>query len=212
MKFDDLLHVVAQEPIFESALLLAGSVDPNDLRRQLSRWTRAGRVVQIRRGLYALASPHARARPHPFLVANRLVRGSYVSCQSALAHHGVIPESVPVVTSVAAGRPARWTTPLGGFEFRHVKPALLYGYETIDVGGQPALVARPEKALLDLVHLTPGGDSMAFLESLRLQQTERFDPAALDEMARRARRPKLERAARRLRRLVTGEAQEYEPA
>ena len=104
---------MGDEPVFDAGLLLAGEVDPADVRRQLSRWTAAGRLYQVRRGLYALAPPFQKVRPHPFLVANRLVQGSYVSCQSALAHYGLIPEYVPVVTSVAAARPGRWETPLG---------------------------------------------------------------------------------------------------
>jgi len=46
-----------------------------------------------------------KVKPHPFVVANRMVRGSYVSCQSALAHYGLIPEHVPVVTSITTARP-----------------------------------------------------------------------------------------------------------
>ena len=74
--------------MFETGLLLAGYVNPSDMRRQLVRWTQAGRLHQLRRGLYALAPPYRRTA----LVANRLVRGSHVSGLSALAHAGVIPE------------------------------------------------------------------------------------------------------------------------
>ena len=55
MRFEDLLGIVGSEPVFETGLLLTGDVDPVDVRRQLSRWTRAGRLYQLRRGLYALA-------------------------------------------------------------------------------------------------------------------------------------------------------------
>ncbi len=57
MRFQELAEIVADEPLFETGLLLAGAVDPADLRRQLSRWTRSGRVRQLRRGLYTLAPP-----------------------------------------------------------------------------------------------------------------------------------------------------------
>ena len=43
MRFDDLLAVGADEPVFETGLLLAGDRDPGDIRRQLSRWVAAGR-------------------------------------------------------------------------------------------------------------------------------------------------------------------------
>ena len=61
---------------------------------------------------------------HPFLVANRLVPGSYVSGLAALAFAGAIPEFVPEVTSCGPGRPHVRTTPLGRFSFRYLKAGL----------------------------------------------------------------------------------------
>jgi len=119
MKFEALLQIVEDEPVFETGFLLAGDVDPADVRRQLSRWVKGGRLLQLRRGLYALAPPYRKVKPHPFLVANRLVPGSYVSLQSALAYHGLIPEHVPVTTSVTTGRPQRQESPLGSFVYHH---------------------------------------------------------------------------------------------
>jgi len=127
MEFARLIEIVGHEPVFETGLLLAGEVNTANVHRQLSRWTKAGRLYQLRRGLYALAPPFQKVKPHPFFVANRMVRGSYVSCQSALAHYGLIPEHVPVVTSVTTGRPARWETPLGVYQLRHIKSELLRG-------------------------------------------------------------------------------------
>jgi hypothetical protein len=63
-------------------------------------------------------------------------------------------------------------------------------------------VARPEKALLDLVHLTPGGDDPIFLKELRLQNLEGLDAGVLVDLARRAGKPKLVRAASAAARLV----------
>jgi len=203
MKFEVLLEVVGDEPVFETGFLLAGDVDPADVRRQLSRWVSRGRIQQLRRGLYALAPPYRRVTPHPFLVANRLVRGSYVSLQSALAWHGLIPEHVPVTTSVTTGRPQRRGSPLGCFEYHHVSPALLGGYRLEALGGgQEALVATPAKAIADLVRLVPGADSLSYLSQLRLQGLDRIDPAELEENAILGRRPKIRRAFRRLAELA----------
>ncbi len=211
MDFEHLLHIVGDEPLFETGLLLAGAVDPLHVRRQLSRWVRAGRLIQLRRGLYALAPPYRKVKPHPFLIANRMARGSCVSLQSALAHYGLIPEYVPLVTSVTTGRPARWETPLGTFEFRHLKPDLFFGYHRLDLGGgQSAFIATPEKALLDLIYLTPGGDAPDYLRGLRLQNLERLDLTALRRMADRFARPKMRRAAEQIIALARVEAEEYE--
>jgi hypothetical protein len=73
MDFASLLHIVENEPVFETGLLLSGNVDPFDVRKQLSRWTTSGKILQVRRGLYCLAQPYQKSVPHPFLIANRLV-------------------------------------------------------------------------------------------------------------------------------------------
>jgi len=206
-----MIAVIGDEPVFETGLLLAGDVDPAHVRRQLSRWVEAGRVVQLRRGLYALAPPFRRVRPHPFLVANRMVPPSYVSLQSALAFYGLIPDVVPVTTSATTARPGRWETPLGAFAFRHLQAGLFTGYRQTDLGGgQQAFVATPEKALLDLVYLEPEGDTLAYLQELRLQNLERLDPDALLRCAERSGRPKLKRAARHIVALRQSESEEYE--
>jgi predicted transcriptional regulator of viral defense system len=211
MEFVRLLQIVGDEPVFETGLLLAGDVDPKDVRRQLARWARAGRVYHLRRGLYALAPPFQKVAPHPFLVANRMVRASYVSCQSALAYYGLIPESVPVVTSVTTVRPGAWDTPLGRYEYRHLQPALFHGYRLEPIEqGQAAFVATPEKALLDLVHLQPGGAAPDYLSELRLQNLERLDLQQLVSQAARAHSPKLQRAAAFVQALARTEAEEYE--
>ena len=211
MEFQRLLDIVGDEPIFETSLLLAGDVDPANARRQLSRWTKAGRLYQLRRGVYALAPPFQKAKPHPFFVANRMVRASYVSLQAALAYYGLIPEYVPVVTSVTTARPARWETPLGVYEFRHVKTSLLFGHRLTDLGGgQKAFVATPEKALLDLIYLQAGWDSPDYLRELRLQNLDRLDAEALRRQADRTGSPKLRRATEFVVELRRTEMQEYE--
>jgi len=211
MEFKELVEIVGDEPVFETGLLLAGEVEPSDVRRQLSRWCAAGKLFKLRRGLYALAPPYQKVKPHPFLVANRMVRGSYVSCQAALAYYDLIPEHVPMVTSVCPGRPARWQTPLGHFEFRHLKINLLWGYRQVEVfPGQKALVAAPEKALLDLVYLHPEADSAAYLRELRLQNLETLDLTRLQRYAAKTGKAKLQRAAAKIAEIAREEAEEYE--
>jgi predicted transcriptional regulator of viral defense system len=206
MKWQALLALVADEALFASALLLAGDVSAAQVRLQLSRWVKTGRLLQLRRGLYALAPTWRKLEPHPFLIANQLQRGSYVSLQSALAFYGVIPEHVPTVTSVGPGRPETVRTPLGAFQFSHLAQTLLFGYSRVEIAPrQFAFVASPEKALLDLVHLTPSADSAEYLQELRLQNPASISLATLDGLAQRSRKPKLTRAARLVRLVLAAE-------
>ncbi len=195
MKFGDLLSIVEDEPVFETSLLLSGDVDPVDVRRQLSRWAGNGRVYRLRRGLYALAPPYRKVKAHPFVVANRMVRPSYVSLQSALSFFGLIPESVPVTTSITTRRPGEFSTPLGTFVFRHVRTPLFQGFREVEMGNrQPAFVATAEKALLDLLYLEKSSDSEAYLGELRLEMDDGFDLDEFEMLSQIFRSPKVRRA------------------
>ena len=215
MEFEELLELVGNEPVFETALLLAGKVKPESVRLQLTRWKNSGRVYQLRRGLYAIAPPYQKIKPHPFLIANRMQRASYVSGQSALAFYGLIPDTVQVTLSVTAGRPEHLKTPLGVFEFRHIKPDLLRGYRMVtlpspDQPEQQALVATPGKALLDLIYLQPGGDTPDFLYELRLQNLDRLDLEDLRHQAEIFHSAKMQRVVKVISDLTQSETQEYD--
>ncbi len=203
MKFSDLCNYVREEPVFSSGLILSGDLSPSDFARQLVRWTAEGKLIQLRRGLYCLGPGYRWQDPHPFLVANRLKPASYISLQAALSHHGLIPESVPMVTSVTTKRPEKIETALGAFLFRHLHRRLFWGYREEEIQpGQRVFLADPEKALLDLVHLTPGADREDHLRGLRLQNLDRFSFQRLNEYARRSGLKKWQRAAERLHKLL----------
>ena len=190
-----MLEIVGNEPVFRTGLLLAGDVDPVHVRRQLGRWVKAGKVYQLRRGLYALAPPFQQTKPHPFLIANQLVRPSYVSLQSALAFYGLIPEYVPLTTSITSDRPQELSTPLGSYQFQRVRTDRFFAFHLEDLGeGQSAYLAEPEKALLDLVYLWPGGEDISYLRSLRLQNMDGIDADRLGEIAQQFVSPKIGRA------------------
>lgn len=195
MKFMELLEIVADEPVFETGFLRSGRGSEPGLEAQLSRWCATGKLLRLRRGLFALAPPYRKVVPHPFLVANRLSRGSYVSGLSALAFANAIPEYVPEVTSCGPARPHVRETPVGRFSFRYVKPALRTGYRLVDlVDGQSAFVACPEKAFLDLSHLQPGGDAPEWIDELRMDFNQ-LSPSRLRALAAATERPKLARVA-----------------
>lgn len=210
MEYDQLLKLISDDPVFETSLLLAGNINPKIVRLQLTRWVNSGRIYQLRRGLYSIAPPYQKIKPHPFLVANRLQQASYVSLQSALAFYGLIPEIVNITVSITAGRPERLETPLGIFEFRHIKSNLLFGYQMTDLGGQSALVATPEKALLDLVYLQPRGESSKYVHELRLQNLDHLNLDVLKKHSKVFDSPKMRTALKVISQLIQGETSEYE--
>jgi hypothetical protein len=208
MEFSELVEIIRDEPVFGTGLLLAGDAHRREIHRQLSRWRQAGKIYQLRRGLYCLAPPFQKVYPHPFLVANRLIPASYISLQSALAYYGMIPEHVPVTTSVTTSRPAHWETPLGIFDFRHIQVDFFYGYRLLDLGEKKqAFIASPEKALLDLVYLEPGGDTLDYLVELRLGNLNRLDWQFLEHLAWQIEKPKLLRVITAIQALAREEGE-----
>jgi predicted transcriptional regulator of viral defense system len=208
MRWIQLQEIIREQSIFETAVLLAGDdVSPYQVQKQLSDWTKAGKVIQLRRGVYTLPDQN----PHPFVVANHLIPGSYVSLQMALGYYHLIPEHVAVITSVTTGRSAQFKNRIGRFSFRHIHPNLFFGitYRLL-VDDEYAYVAAPEKALLDLVHFTTRGDSAAFLDSLRLQHLDILDIDQLHRFAERSGKPKLKRAAAHIAAIARRQTETYE--
>lgn len=198
MKFESLLEIVGDQPLIESTTLRAFGEEPGKLSVQLSRWVAAGRLIQLRRGVYLLAKPYRRHEAAKEFIANLLLRPSYVSCECALAIHGLIPEEVTLVQSVTTGRTTQFPTSIGDFQYRHIKTNRFFGYGETAVAHGRALVAVPEKALLDTVYFSKGEFTNKRIEEIRLQDLDRLDLNRLTEFADRLESPRLTRAARKL--------------
>jgi hypothetical protein len=97
---------------------------------------------------------------------------------------------------VTTGRTGTHDTPLCRFVFHHIRLDRLWGsQETRTAAGQRgAWIARPEKALIDLLYLTRASDDPAYLRQLRLQNTERLDVGVLEDIAARFGSAKVSRA------------------
>lgn len=201
MKIEDLELLVPPDGLFRTGQILAGQKNPAGVRRQLDRWVKRGRLYQMRRGVYQLVK-RAGSSPHPFRVAGYLKKPSYVSLQSALAHYGIIPEYVPVTTSITTGRPETVETPIGVFLFRHLQASRFFGFSEVDLGeGFTALMASPAKALVDLLLLTPGSDRLEYLRELRLEPSRLPDWSELQQTARKTGSLKVLRAIERISKL-----------
>ncbi len=116
----------------------------------LARLSRSGHVVRLRRGVWALPDRVERLALPGYVTAPL---PSYVSLQSALYHHGMI-EQIPEVIYVASlGRTGRRRTPLGVLSIHHLAPEFFFGFEP--AGRTGYALATPEKALLDVLYLSP---------------------------------------------------------
>jgi predicted transcriptional regulator of viral defense system len=105
-----------------------------------------------------------------FWAANRIYQPSYISMETALSYYGLIPEAVYTTVSVSTLKTTSFDTPLGTFVYRHVKPALYFGYRIVQWQGFPIKMAEPEKVILDYLYLNPYLNRNEDWQGLRLNQ------------------------------------------
>ncbi len=124
----------------------------------VNRALKSGELLRVKRGLYVLAEKYRDHSLHPFVLAQALVPGSYVSLETALAHHGWIPEAVYTVASILPTRKSQKYDheKLGTFEFHPLATNTGYFLELVkreQDKNLTMLVAKPARALMDLVCL-----------------------------------------------------------
>lgn len=129
---------------------------PNDKIYQLAK---EGVLQSIKKGLYVVGPTlNVDRKPEPFLLANHILGPSYVSVETALSYHGLIPERVYEIASMTTQAPRKFTTPLGSFTYtRLALPYYAFGVRSEKLAeDQYAMVASPEKALFDKIITTSG--------------------------------------------------------
>src|SRR5699024_7904040 len=97
--------------------LLEGYKAPN---YKIHTLLKEGRLIGLKKGLYAVAPVEKNQLISLPLVANHLYGPSYVSLEFALYHYGVIPEYVADITSVCTKRGKMYDTPLGRFTYQQL--------------------------------------------------------------------------------------------
>ena len=117
-----------------------------------------GVIVRVRKGNYVFGPDYARRPYSRELLANLVYGPSYVSLDSALAAHGLIPEGVDALTSGCLGLPKSYDTPVGRFIYR---PAPAKGFcvgvtRVALADGRAYLMATPGKALAGKLRETRG--------------------------------------------------------
>lgn len=172
-------------------------------RMKISRMLAAGELIPLRRGLY-LRDRSA----NPINLAPSIYGPSYVSFETALAWHGLVPERVEEIRSATLKRPARFETPVGRYRCLHV-PSLVYsiGVERIDDPVLPWLLASPAKALCDSIALVPAvrsqQDVRAWLASMRIDELPVLDADQLSPCAECYGRPSVRHLARYFQKITT---------
>ncbi|MFO7821976.1 MAG: hypothetical protein R6V56_08005 [Lentisphaeria bacterium] len=197
MNFNALLKLIGKRPWFDLATVVQIADEPREqLQTQLYRWCRAGKLLPLRRGMYAFAEEYRRVSIAPAELANDLYSPSYLSLQWALSYYGLIPEKAVTFTSVTTRQTKRFRNDFGMFTYRHLKPDVFFGAQALRMNGHDVRIAKPEKALLDLWYLEPGNWSRERMAEMRFQNMDILDLKCLAEFALRWASPKLDKAVR----------------
>lgn len=163
---------------------------------KISRMMAAGEIIPLRRGLYLRGNA-----VNPLALASAIYGPSYVSFETALAWHGLIPERVEGIQSAAIKRSADFETPVGRFRYRAV-PARVFavGIERVDDEEMPWLLASPTKAICDRISLESSirsqQDVRDWLVSMRMDGLPELDCEQLEACAKEYRRPAVRHLAR----------------
>jgi hypothetical protein len=160
-----------------------------DWRGKIARMLGTGELVSLRRGLYV-----SRRDLDPRCLAGPIYGPSYLSFESALAWHDMIPEGVAENLSATTKRPAAFENDLGRFCYLKI-PMAVYpvGIQRVTGSDLPFLIASPTKALADRIAREPGFRSMAdvahWMESMRVDMSGGLNREELMACAERYGRP-----------------------
>lgn len=131
--------------------LLASYTNPDDF---ISRMVKSEVLVRLKNGFFLISEKiEENAIPYE-QIANLLYGPSYISFEWALSYYKMIPEGVYVVTNASAIKSKNYCTPIGTFDYTylsHYRYAI--GIDQKENAAGRFLIATPEKALVDLIHL-----------------------------------------------------------
>ena len=119
----------------------------------LSRNTRLGYFVRIKKGIYSPAS----MRPSPLEIANIIYKPSYISSELALSFYHILPETVYSITSITTKHSKEIKVLNQIFTYRKLDRNLYFGYEIVRISNKNNVIDTKEKALLDYLYFIARG-------------------------------------------------------
>lgn len=141
----------------------------------MNRALKSGEVIRLRRGFYCLARKFQNQPLNLFSVAHQCYGPSYISLESALSFHGLIPEGVFDITSISFNKSLSFSTPLGRFVYKHIPlKDFFQGVERKVEDGHVFYMAAPWKALCDYVYVykMKWKSIDPLVKSLRVEQSD----------------------------------------
>lgn len=153
-------------------------------RNKIANLEASGILIRLKRGMYVVSPDMSGKLLSTELIANHIYGPSYVSMESALSYHGLIPERVNVVRSITTKRGRDFENLISRFEYINSSEKYFPIGITQEINiDYTFLIASPEKALCDLIAFTPEVRPR-FVNALRLflEENLRLDMQAFYKM------------------------------
>jgi len=144
-------QIVVSDQIIAEA---KGCWDYKQAKNLITKLVKNGWLIRIKRGLYAISDLSTRGflSLSPYLVANLLVKNSYVSFESALAYCGMLDQFTDKMISVSPK--VYKTVSLNNIEYSFIKTKaeLYFGWQEVTIDNRTTRIATAEKALIDIIN------------------------------------------------------------
>ena len=149
--------------------------EPHFDKNNLTRWLKKGLLIRLKQGFYTF-SEYKNKPGFSYYFANRIYKPSYISLHTALSFYGIIPEAVVQITSVTSLKTTIFKNDFGEYSYKTVKNNLMFGYDLKQHSNKTVLkLAKPEKALLDLLYLYPFYNTTQEMRELRFDEDFLYD-------------------------------------
>lgn len=116
---------------------------------KLSRYKKIGYLISPKRGVFYLKGEVS----NKFKIANKVYRPSYISLDTALSKHGIIPETVYTVSSITTKATREFSDDNTIYRYFKIKKQAYTGYILLD----DVFIADPEKSVVDYLYFVALG-------------------------------------------------------
>ena len=187
------------------------SVAPGTVQTALYRWMKAGKIIQLKKGLYMTRrfyELHRADADFAPAVSAILIPQSYLSMEYILQRNAILSEVTYPISAITLKQTRVFENKLGTFTYRNIKAELYSGFKTSEYMGIPINQASLAKALFYYLYLRSwnNGRSIKYdlAEELRLNLEEfsEKDQAEFIEFVEMSKSKKMDRILKNMRKNI----------
>lgn len=144
-------QIVTTQQIFSEASVFLNHKQTEYL---ITTLTKHGWLMRVKKGMYAISDLSTRGflSLSSYIVANLLVKDSYVSFESALQHYGMFDQFAGKIVSISLKMHKKVLLQNIEYSFIKTKADYYFGWQDVNIDNKIARIATAEKALVDMIN------------------------------------------------------------